>query len=276
MVEIGKFNNLRVVKFLDFGVYLDGDEMGEILLPIKQIPPDLDVDDIIEVFIYNDSEDRIIATTADPFAQVGDFALLKVVDVTKVGAFMDWGLVKDLLVPFREQKSDMQLGRSYIVRIYLDEKTNRIAASAKIDKFLSKEPPEYDLHQKVDLLIYSKTDLGYKAIVNNAHWGLLYDNEIFKTLKVGQQIQGYVKKIREDDKIDLYLNKSGYDQIDTIAKNILNIIEENEGFISITDKSEPQIIYDTFGISKKAFKKAVGQLYRNRLIIIEKDMIKLN
>jgi len=276
MVEIGNYNNLRIVKELDFGVYLDGEEKGEILLPIKQVPPNVEVDDFIEVFIYNDSEDRIIATTKEPFAIVGDFVLLRTVDVTAVGAFMDWGLVKDLLVPFREQKAKFEAGRSYIVRVYLDENTQRIVASAKLDRFLDKTPAKYIEREEVDLLIQSKTDLGYKAIVNNLHWGMLYENEIFKELKVGQKIKGYIKKVREDDKIDLYLTKQGYTKVDKISQNVLHVLEDNSGFLPINDKSAPETIYKTFEISKKNFKKAIGSLYKHRLITIEKGGIRLN
>ncbi|MBN2662339.1 MAG: GntR family transcriptional regulator [Bacteroidales bacterium] len=275
MTEIGKYNNLRVVKELDFGVYLDGGEKGEILLPIKQVPPNIQIDEFIEVFIYNDSEDRIIATTKEPFATVDEFVLLKTADVTNVGAFLNWGLEKDLLVPFSEQKTKFEIGRSYIVRVYLDKETNRIAASAKLDKFLDLTPVEYSENQKVDLLIQSKTDLGYKAIINNSHWGMLYKNEVFKKLNIGDKEIGYIKKIREDNKIDLYLNKTGYNQIDSISANILKIIEENNGYIAITDKTSPKIIYDTFQISKKNLKKAIGNLYKNRLITIENDGIRL-
>ena len=276
MTEIGKINNLQIVKILDFGAYLDGDEKGEILLPIRQVPDEVDVDDFLDVFIYNDSEDRIIATTEKPFAMLGDFALLKVVAVNQVGAFLDWGLVKDLLVPFREQKVKMEVGRSYIVHIYLDDETDRLVASAKLDRFLDDTVPEYETNQEVDLLIQSKTDLGYKAIINNSHWGVLYNNEIFQDLNIGQKIKGYIKKIREDDKIDLYLNKSGYNQIDSISQNILKKLEENDNFLPLNDKSAPDDIYATLAISKKQFKKAIGNLYRNHLITIEKEGIKLN
>ncbi len=275
MTEIGKLNKLRVVKELDFGIYLDGDEKGEILLPIKQVPKETKVDDIIEVFIYNDSEDRIIATTIKPYGIVGDFVLLKTAAVDRFGAFMDWGLIKDILVPFREQKRTMEAGRSYIVYIYLDSISQRIAASAKLNKYLDKTKPEYKPNEEVDLLIHSQTDMGYKAIINNSHWGILYSNEIFQNLNVGQKIKGFIKKIRDDDKIDLYLNKSGYRQIDKISLNVLKIIKENDNYITVTDKSNPQVIYSIFSISKKSFKKAIGNLYKKKLIKIGKEGIRL-
>ncbi len=275
MTEIGKLNKLRVVKELDFGIYLDGDEKGEILLPIKQVPKETKVDDIIEVFIYNASEDRIIATTIKPYGIVGDFVLLKTAAVDRFGAFMDWGLIKDILVPFREQKRTMEAGRSYIVYIYLDSISQRIAASAKLNKYLDKTKPEYKPNEEVDLLIHSQTDMGYKAIINNSHWGILYSNEIFQNLNVGQKIKGFIKKIRDDDKIDLYLNKSGYRQIDKISLNVLKIIKENDNYITVTDKSNPQVIYSIFSISKKSFKKAIGNLYKKKLIKIGKEGIRL-
>lgn len=276
MTEIGKKATLKIVKILDFGAYLDGAEKGEILLPIKQVPEDAQIDDELDVFIYNDSEDRIIATTTIPFAMVDEFALLKVVAVNNIGAFMDWGLVKDLLVPFREQKMNMEVGRWYIVYIYLDDQSQRLVATAKVDKYIDNIPPEYEANQEVDIMIYNRTDLGYKAIINNMHWGVLYENEIFKPLNVGDKMKAFVKKIREDDKIDLYLNKSGYNQIDSISEKILAKLEENNNFLAISDKSEPQEIYETFGISKKAFKKAIGNLYKNHLITLENNGIKLN
>ncbi len=275
MTEIGKLNNLQVVKILDFGAYLDGGEKGEILLPTRYIPDDIDIDDFIEVFIYNDSEDRIIATTEKPFAMVGDFCLLKVVEVNNVGAFLDWGLVKDLLVPFREQKTRMEVGRSYIVHIYLDEETDRIVASAKLDRFLDTTPPQYEKHQQVDILIQSRTDLGYKAIINNAHFGVLYENEVFANLNIGDRMKAFIKKVREDEKIDLYLNKTGYNQIDSVSEGILEKLKQNNNFVPITDKSKPEIIYNTFAISKKTFKKAIGNLYKKHLISIEKQGIRL-
>ncbi len=275
MTEIGKRNKLRVVKILNFGLYLDGEDKGEILLPTKEIPRGTKVDDILDVFVYNDSDDRIIASTKKTYGMVGDFVLLKAKAVDKVGAFLDWGLPKDLLVPFSEQKKKMEKDRSYIVYIFLDEETQRVAASAKVEKFLDLSLPDYLPDEEVDLLIYQETRLGYAAIINNAHLGILYHNEIFQTLKVGKKMKGYVRKVRDDKKIDLYLNKSGYKQIDADAQNILQIIKAKNNFIRINDKSSPEIIYDTFSISKKSFKRAIGNLYKNRLITLEKDGIRL-
>ncbi|MDA3890039.1 MAG: S1-like domain-containing RNA-binding protein [Salinivirgaceae bacterium] len=273
MAELGKYNELRVVKELDFGVYLDGDEMGEILLPIRQVPPKTEVDDIFEVFLYKDSEDRIIATMKEPYAIVGEFAVLAVVDVNKTGAWLDWGLDKHLLVPFREQKQDMEEGKSYLVYIYIDHETDRIAASSKLDKFLDNVPPDYEEEQEVDLLISNKSDIGYVAVINNLHSGLLYINEVFQPLKRGQKIKGYIKKIREDEKIDLMLQKPGYSKIDNIADTILKKIEQEGGEIALGDKSTPEDIYSLFNISKKDFKKAIGLLYKQKKIVVDKQTI---
>jgi predicted RNA-binding protein (virulence factor B family) len=275
MVDIGNLNTLKVVKEVDFGVYLDGEEFGKILLPKNDVPANCKIDDELNVFIYTDSEDRIIATTRTPKAMVGDFAYLKVIAVNDFGAFLDWGLNKDLLVPFHEQQFRMKEGESYIVKVYLDEKTERIAATSYLDSFLDLFTAEYYEGQEVELMICKKTDLGYNAIINNSHWGLLYDKEIFRTINIGQKVQGYIKKVREDGKIDLTLNKSGYEKIDDISQKILDILKEQGGFILISDKSSPEIIYDMFGESKKTYKKAIGSLYKKHLILIGDEGIRI-
>ena len=276
MAEIGVYNNLRVIKEVDFGVYLDGGEHEEILLPRRYVPEDCKVDDIIKVFVYLDSEDRFIATTETPYAIVGDFALLKVVAVESVGAFLDWGLLKDLLVPFGEQSPTMEKDKSYIVRIYVDKQSNRIAATTRLDRYLDNTPGNFHAAQEVELLICNQTDIGYKAIINGTHWGVLYSNEVFQPLKSGQKIKGYIKKVREDNKIDLSLHKPGYERVDDITDTILNVLKEQGGFISVTDKSSPETINKLFGVSKKTYKKAIGAIYRKKLIIIEDDGIRLN
>ena len=274
MAEIGVLNNLRVVKEVDFGVYLDGGEHGEILLPRRYVPENCKVDDNIRVFIYLDSEDRLIATTERPYAMVGDFALLKVVAVESAGAFLDWGLPKDLLVPFSEQSPIMEKGKSYIVRVYVD-KSNRIAGSTRLDKYLDNDTGNFHVSQKVELLICNQTDIGYKAIINGTHWGVLYYNEVFQSLKSGQKTKGYIKKVRDDNKIDLSLQKLGYEKIDDITETILGVLKEQGGFISVSDKSTPETIHKLFGVSKKTYKKAIGAIYRKRLITIENNGIKL-
>ncbi|HTB31582.1 MAG TPA: S1-like domain-containing RNA-binding protein [Bacteroidia bacterium] len=275
MAEIGKWNTLEVLKQLDFGVYLDGKEHGEILMPIRYVPQDCKIGEMVEVFIYLDSEDRLIATTEKPFAQVGNFVLLEVVSVSGVGAFLYWGLMKDLFVPFREQKLKMEVGHSYVVYIYVDDLTGRIMGSAKVESFLDKTPPEFTEGQEVDLIIYTQTDIGYKAIINNTHTGVIFHTDVFRTLHRGEHTKGYIKKIREDKKIDLLLDKPGYEKVDEISKNILDKLKQENGFIALSDKSPADSIYDTFGISKKNFKKAIGALYKARLITLEENGIKL-
>ncbi len=272
MIEIGNFNTLKVVKEVDFGVYLDGGEEGEILMPKKYVPEGLKPDDEIEVFIYSDTEDMLVATTETPLAKVNEFAYLEVNAVNKYGAFLEWGIIKELLVPFREQKTDMERGYSYIVYIYLDEQTKRLVASAKINKFLSVDPL-YGANEQVDILIQQKTDIGYKAIIDNKFGGLLYKNEVFKEINKGDRLKAYIKKVREDGKIDLTLQKTGYGKIDSVSQNIMDLIKENNGFIAVNDKSSPDMIKALFGISKKSFKKAIGALYKSRLIKFEKDGI---
>ena len=275
MAEIGVYNNLRVIKEVDFGVYLDGGEHEEILLPRKYVPENCKVDDIIKVFIYLDSEDRFIATTETPYAIVGDFALLKVIAVESVGAFLDWGLLKDLLVPFGEQSPTMEISKSYIVKVYVDKQSNRIAATTRLDRYLDNEPGNFHAGQEVELLICNQTDIGYKAIINGTHWGVLYSNEVFQPLKSGQKTKGYIKKVRDDNKIDLSLHKPGYERVDDITDTILNVLKEQGGLISVTDKSSPETINKLFGVSKKTYKKAIGAIYRKRLITMESDGIRL-
>ena len=276
MVELGKYNELRVVKELDFGIYLDGgEEFGEVLLPIRQVTPGIEPEDMLEVFLYKDSEDRVIATTKEPYAVVEEFAVLRVAEVNKVGAWLDWGLDKHLLVPFREQKQDMEEGRSYLVYVYIDHETQRLVASSKLDKFLDNVPSEYKEGQEVNLLISNQSDIGYVAVINNLHTGLLYKNEVFQKLKRGQKIKGYIRKMREDEKIDLILKKPGYDKIGDISQNILTKLKDSGGTIAIGDKSTPEDIYATFEISKKDFKKAIGKLYRDKQITVQKEEIRL-
>ena len=275
MVQIGRFNILSVVKTLDFGIYLDGGKLGEILMPTRYVPEDTEIGDELNAFIYLDSEDRLIATTEFPKAQVGEFALLKVVSVNNYGAFLDWGLMKDLLVPYREQAMTMELGKEYLVYVFLDDETNRIAATAKLDKYLDNIMPEYEEGEEVDLIIANQTDIGYNAIVNSNHWGLLYANEVFSELRKGQVITGYVKKLRDDDKIDLTLYKPGYEKVEGIAGDILNRLKESTGFLPISDKTDAEIIYLKLGISKKNFKKAIGSLFKQKLITIEDSGIRL-
>ncbi|OQX96859.1 MAG: hypothetical protein B6I20_13900 [Bacteroidetes bacterium 4572_117] len=206
---------------------------------------------------------------------VGDFALMEVVSVNKFGAFLDWGLQKDLLVPFREQKQDMEKGKQYVVFVYLDNETNRIAASSKLNKYLDNILPEYEANQQVDIMVVNKSDMGYNAIINNLHWGMLYENEVFKPLERGQKLKAYIKKVRDDEKIDLYLHKAGFDKVELLTKKILETLTDEGGFLEINDKTPSPIIYEIFGESKKTFKKALGILYKKKLININENGIQL-
>ncbi len=275
MAEIGKLNILKLVRETDNGVYLDGENLGEILMPRKFVTDEVRESQEAEVFIYTDSEDWLVATTETPLAKVGEFAFMKVVATSRFGAFLDWGLPKDLLVPFREQKAKMTDGGTYLVYVYLDLQTNRIAASAKIDKFLDNTPPGYETGDEVDLLIAEETDLGYKAIVNSEHWGMLYKNQVFQPLFIGQKTKGYVGKVRDDDKIDLLPEKPGYEKVDAISQKILDELKQNRGFMAVSDTTSPEMINALFGISKKNFKKAIGSLYKKRLIQFDSDGIRL-
>ena len=272
MVEIGRFNTLTVVKIVDFGVYLDGGERGEILMPKEYVPANCFPDDEVKAFVYFHSEDRIVATTEHPHVMVGEFAFLKVVALSPVGAFLDWGLRKDLLVPFREQRDPMIEGKSYLVYAYLDKASDRIVASTKIDKYLDQVFPEYEPHEEVEVLIARKSDLGYNVIVNNMHWGLIYNNEIFQPLKIGQKMKGYIKEVREDEKIDVTLQLPGYAKIEGLAGMVLEKLKDYGG---ILDKSEPEEIYKVFGCSKKNYKKALGTLLKQRLIEIGDSEVRL-
>ena len=275
MAEIGKFNQLKIVKDLTFGVYLDGGELGEILMPRRYVPRDSKLDDTINAFIYVDSEDRLIATTETPLAQVGEFAVLRVVSINKVGAFMDWGLMKDLLVPYQEQKLKMVVGDWHVVRIYLDEQSKRIAATTKLNRYLNLVPPQYELNQEVELFITHQTDLGYNAIVNGAHWGIIYNNEVRSDLRKGLKIKGYVKKVREDGKIDLSTIVPGYEKIDDLSEQILKKLEKVGGYLPLGDKSDASDIESIFHTSKKSFKKAIGALFKKRLITVSDTEIRL-
>ena len=274
-IELGKFNQLEVVKEVDFGLYLDGGEEGEILLPTRYVPEGCQVGDMLNVFLYLDIDERLIATTLTPLVQVGQFACLEVAWVNQFGAFLNWGLMKDLFVPFSEQKMKMQVGRKYVIHAHLDDESYRIVASAKVERYLSKDIPDYAPGTEVDILIWQKTDLGFKAIIDNKHSGLLYENEIFCTLETGMQMRAFVKQVREDGKVDLILQKPGFEKIDDFSKTLLDYIKEHGGRIHLNDKSPAEDIYDTFGVSKKTFKKGVGDLYRKRLISLQENGITL-
>lgn len=274
MIQIGQFNQLRVLKEVSFGVYLDGDNWGEILLPNKVVPQGTKVGDLLEVFIYFDSEDKIIATTLRPRAKVGSCAFMKVIDVNRVGAFLDWGLDKDLLVPVPEQQRPMEKDKSYLICVKLDNK-GRIIASSKLDHFLDKSPVLFKSGDEVSLLVADRTELGVKVVINDSHWGLIHSGDLFQSLVYGKRIPGFIKTIREDGKIDVVLRQVGQDSIQDLAKRILVALQKNGGFLPLHDKSSAQDIQRAFGESKKSFKSAIGQLYKRREIIIEPDGIRV-
>ncbi len=274
-IQLGKYNQLEVVKEVDFGMYLNGDEDGEILLPKRYVPEGCKPGDVLNVFIYLDMDERLVATTLEPYVQVGEFACLEVAWVNQFGAFLDWGLMKDLFVPFREQKAKMQKGGRYVVHVHLDDESYRIVASAKVERFLSKEQPSYLPGEEVHVLVWQQTELGYKVIVDNRFSGMLYHNEIFQPLEVGMQMNAFVKHVREDGKIDLVLQKGGAKRVEDFSEVLLRFIKDNGGYTSINDKTDAEIIYHTFGVSKKTFKKAVGDLYKKRMVTLEDDGIHL-
>lgn len=268
-IRLGEYNLLEVVKEVDFGVYLDGSEDGEILLPTRYVPQGCKPGDVLNVFIYLDMDERLIATTLQPYVKVGEFACLEVAWVNQYGAFLDWGLMKDLFVPFREQNMKMIKGNSYVVHVHLDEDSYRIVASAKIEKFLSKDMPEYNPGDEVEVLIWQKTDLGFKVIVDNKFGGMIFKNEIFTDVRTGMKMHAYIKQVRPDGKIDLELQKGGVKKVEDFADNLLEYIRSNGGSTPLNDKTDADVIYSTFGVSKKTFKKAVGDLYKKRLIVLE-------
>ena len=272
---IGKYNTLRVIALTETGAYLDAGELGELLLPNRYVPEACEADKLIDVFIYTDSADRLIATTEKVHGQVGEFVSLKVVQLNKMGAFLDWGLPKDLLVPFNQQHTKMEEGKYYLVRIYLDQHTDRIAASSKLDKFLDVWPAEYTEGDQVSLIIGSKTDLGFKAIVNDLHWGLLYDNEIFQPLRIGKKVSGYIKQVRDDGRLDLILNRGSKNSVKSFNEKLLSYIEKSGGFIPLHDKTSPELIKNALGVSKKTFKATVGHLLKQGKITLEKGGIRL-
>ena len=276
MVNLGRFNQLKVVRQLPRGAQLDGGRVGEILLPKQYIKQPLEIGEEVNVFVYRDSEDRFIATTQNPKAQVGEFAYLNVTDVTKIGAFVDWGLPKDLLVPFAEQHNKLTKGRQALVRVYVDD-SNRLAASAKVDSFLydTDDNEHFKSGEKVDLLIAGATDLGIKVIVNNAYWGLIYHSDVFETLHRGDRREGYVKRIRPDKKLEISIQAPGFNKALQLSEKVLHKLQHGDGFLPLNDKSSPDDIKSMFKCSKSAFKQAIGHLYKERKIRIEKNGIYL-
>ena len=274
-VKLGDFNRLTIVKEVDFGLYLDGGEEGEILLPQRYVPQNCSIGDQIDVFIYLDQDERLVATTEIPLAKVGDFAFLKCSWVNEYGAFLDWGLMKDLFCPFREQKRHMEIGQSYIVYVYMDEESYRIVASAKVEHFFSDRVAEYNQGDEVDLLVWQKTDLGFKVIIDNQYPGLAYEDQIFKRIFTGDRMKGYIQNVREDGKIDVTLHQMGRKQTEDFSELLLEYLKNNNGFCDLGDKSDAEDIKRRFQVSKKTYKKAIGDLYKKRLIVIEEGGIRL-
>ena len=276
MATIGKRNTLTVLRDSTSGLYLDGGEHGEILLPNRYVPRGVVLGDRLDVFVYRDSEDRLVATTETPRATVGEVATLKVISINRqVGAFLDWGLAKDLLLPFREQTGHVQVGQDVVVRVYLDEKTQRIVASMKLGRNSALEPPNYRSGQRVEFLITDQTPLGYKALVEGKHPGLLYHEGISVPVAIGQKFEGFVRALRPDGKIDLSLDQAGYRRVAPLASRIVQALKDGGGRLDLDDDSPPEAIRKTFGASKKAFKQALGNLYKARRIRFTKPGIEL-
>lgn len=274
-MELGKYNTLKVLKELPQGLYLVDEEGNEILLPLKYIPEGTDLGDMIDVFVYKDSENRPIATTLTPNIVLDEFALLKVNEVSDIGAFMEWGIAKDLFVPFAEQRIRMEEGRSYICILYYDEESDRLVGSSKYHEFITDEKVSFKHNQEVDLMVADRTELGYNVIINNEFVGLIFFSDVFRKMRYGENIKGYIKNVREDGKIDVSLQKQGYVKVEATLQRILDKLERNKGYLNISDKSDPSVIQEVFGMSKKTFKKAIGALYKQRLIAIKNDGIHL-
>ena len=275
MALLGRYNSLQIVKHTDFGLYLDGGADGEILLPRRYIPKDVpsEVDDWLNVFIYLDSEDQLIATTEKPKVQVGGFASLKVKDINNAGIFLDWGLTKDLLMPYSEEQRPLKIGDYCVVHVYLDKRTRRITATARLDRYLDRTPASYAAGQAVGLLVVGQTPMGFKAIIEDRHWGLIHKNEVFKFLRPGMREKGFIKQVRSDGKIALSLQPVGQALSDDLQAQIIKRLEEAGGTLEVSDKSTPELISRLFGVSKGNFKKAIGGLFKQGLIVIHDDRI---
>ncbi len=274
MIKTGDYNLLKVLRKVDFGVYLDDGEDG-ILLPKRFVPEGLKEGDELKVFVYHDGEERLIATTQKPLGVVNDFVKLKTVSVTEQGAFMDWGLMKDLFVPKSQQITGMRPMGEYLVKIYRDEQTGRAAATERIEQFLSNENLSVNETDEVDLIVLRRTDIGYLMIINNQHTGVLHLNEVYRTIGTGDKFKGYIKKIYPDNRVDVVAGKMGYQRVEGEAGKILRLLEENDGYLPYNDKSDPENIYVFFGMSKKTFKMTTGNLFRERKITFEKTGIRL-
>ena len=275
MAQVGRFNKLEVVKEVDFGVYLDGGELDTILLPQRYVPEGCEVGDWVDVFLYFDSEDLLIATTEKPRVEVGRCEMLKVIDINNAGAFMDWGLPKDLLVPYSEQLKPMEVGYSYVVYVFHDQDSDRIAASTRLQDYLAEESVWIKPRQAVDLLIAGRTDLGYKAVINDQYLGLIFRDDAFRPLKVGERLPGFIKNIRSDGKIDLVISQGTLQGDHDLGEQIIEGLRASGGVSTLTDKSAPDEIYRAFKVSKKKYKQALGSLYRSKRILLSPEKIQL-
>ncbi len=276
MIKIGQINSLEVIKKADFGVFLDGDDYGSVLLPNKYVPEGTEIGDHVDVFLYFDSESQLAATIERPIAQVGEWGLMKIEGVNATGAFANWGIKeKDLLIPFSEQRTRFSAGQTILVYVYTDKASGRIVGTTKFNKWLDKTPANYEVNEQVDLIIAERSQLGYKAIVNGKHWGMIFPSDVFGKLYIGKKLKGFIKQIREDGKIDLALQKVGVAKMDDLSSKILDLLEKKRGFLPLNDKSSPEAIFDAFRTSKGTYKKTIGGLYKQGKIVIEKDGIRL-
>lgn len=274
-MKIGAYNRLEVLRDTSVGLFLGDASRNEVLLPNKYVPANAKKGNVLDVFIYTDSEDRPIATTLKPLIKLGEFACLRVKDVSNVGAFLDWGLEKDLLVPFREQKDKMKVGKSYIVYLRLDEVTQRLVATARLHKVFDKETKALEEGQEVDLIIGEGTEIGIEVVINHRYRGMLFRNEIFQDVMFGDPAKGYIKQVREDGKIDVSLRKTGMDNLEAGAQKILTELQANDGFLPLHDKSDPEDIQFQLEMSKKNFKRSLGTLYKKKLVVLEKNGVRL-
>ncbi|MBC7381997.1 MAG: GntR family transcriptional regulator [Bacteroidia bacterium] len=275
MIYIGKKNTLKAIRNTSVGIFLGDDEGNEVLLPNKYVPKTLGAQESIEVFVYKDSEDRIVATTLEPFLQVDEFALLRVNEVATFGVFMDWGMEKDLLVPFKEQAEKMYEGKEYVVYMYLDNETQRLVGTTRMNKILNNESVDFEVGEAVQMMVYENTQLGYFVILEGKHKGLIYHNEVYKPIMPGDILSGYIKKIKENKEIDISLQKIGFDHVSDQTDTVINYLKANNGFLQLTDNSTPEQIAAKLHISKKTFKKSIGMLYRQRLVRIEPEGVYL-
>lgn len=275
MIKLGDYNTLTVVKEVDFGIYLDGGDEGEILMPKRYVPEGIKPGDQIETFVYLDNEERPVATTERPLAKVGDFAYLEVAWVNEYGAFLKWGLMKDIFCPFREQKKRMEIGESYIVHVHLDDDSYRIMASAKIERYFDERAPMFKHGQEVDLLVWQKTEMGFKVIIDNCYPGLVYEDQVFRYIHTGDRTKGYINTVRPDGKVDVTLQPTGRQQTLDFSEELLQYLKDHGGHCDLGDKSDAEDIKHRFHVSKKTFKRAVGDLYKRRLITIADDGLRL-